>query len=206
MNDDGRLDFVVVHLEDGDAIQSIGRITALLNDGDGAFTGHPANSPEAPQTVAIADLNGDGRLDLAVAGEGLHVLLGSGGGSFGAPTEVLDAAARQAYVAVGDLNEDGRADLATSSLTEQSVTILLGRGDGTFAAPASIPGRRSTGSIASGSSFPVTSRQAVIRRCRRFSSGSRPATSLRSRQDRGVSRVPRRVERAERSRKEGLAD
>ena len=93
----------------------------------------------SPQSVAVADFNGDGRPDVAVANNGNHtvgVLLNAGNGSFGplasyninnSPVEVISA----------DLNGDGKPDLMVVNNTSPgTVTVLLNAGNGTFAAPS----------------------------------------------------------------------
>src|SRR5437870_2988509 len=92
----------------------------------------------SPRFVALGDLNGDGRLDLAVANvssDSVSVLLGNGDGSFAAKVDYATAAGPYS-VALGDLNGDGRLDLAVANVSSGSVIVLLGNGDGSFAAPA----------------------------------------------------------------------
>jgi hypothetical protein len=92
----------------------------------------------APQSVAVGDFNGDGKLDMAVADYdgGVSVLLGNGDGTF--QTAVSYAPGPNRYrVAVGDFNGDGHLDLAIVSWEIPSggtVSVLLGNGDGTFQA------------------------------------------------------------------------
>jgi hypothetical protein len=88
--------------------------------------------------VVVGDFNGDGRQDLAVTnfdGGNVSILLGNGSGGFaaaaGSPVAV-GSGARSA--AVGDFNGDGRQDLAVANTNSNSFSILLGNGDGTFAA------------------------------------------------------------------------
>jgi hypothetical protein len=85
-----------------------------------------------PEDIALADLNGDGNVDL-VSGSYLgrvSVLLGNGDGTFVAgPT--LTTGTSVARVVVADFNGDGRPDLAISQ-TNNSVAIYLGGGDGSF--------------------------------------------------------------------------
>ena len=142
-NQDGKLDLAVANFTDG-------TVTVLLGDGTGNFTA-TAKSPEtgwSPEAIVTADFNGDGIPDLAVAnscgndsrcrGNGtVTVLLGDGTGNFTA-TAVSPAAgtAPNALVAA-DLNGDGKADLAVANFKGETVTVLLGNGDGTFATQSS---------------------------------------------------------------------
>src|SRR5436309_2328847 len=89
-----------------------------------------------PESVAIGDLNGDARPDLATANNGastVSVLLGNGDGSFGVKTD-LNTGGGPHSVAIGDLNGDGKADLAVANYYSNTVSVLLGNGDGSFGA------------------------------------------------------------------------
>jgi len=96
----------------------------------------------APRSVEVADLDGDGRPDLAIANErsqDVTVLLGDGRGGFtpakGSP---FPAGPEPNDLAFGDLNRDGKPDLAIANHTAKHLTVLLGDGRGGFApAPGS---------------------------------------------------------------------
>jgi hypothetical protein len=84
----------------------------------------------------VADVNGDGRVDLLVAcanANVVSVLLGNGAGGFGPKTDFATCALPEG-LAVCDLNGDGRLDLVVSGASSTLVSVLLGQGDGTFAA------------------------------------------------------------------------
>jgi hypothetical protein len=112
-----------------------GRISVLLGNGDGTFQTARVvvenTGADKPQALAVADLNGDGKLDLAFTTSGsgttsVEVALGNGDGTFGA--SVAYAVADSAQIAIGDVNGDGKPDIVTSG-----ITVLLGDGKGGFA-------------------------------------------------------------------------
>jgi hypothetical protein len=77
-------------------------------------------------------LNGDGKLDLAVANNGTTVLLGNGDGTF-QPGQTY-AGGGCCQVLVADLDLDGSPDLLNVAGTGSAVSVYLGKGDGTFQA------------------------------------------------------------------------
>jgi hypothetical protein len=90
-----------------------------------------AQGPQ-PQSIGVADFNGDGNSDLVVIYAWLNpvcvVLLGNGDGTFQQPL-AFNAGAYARAVVTGDFNGDGIVDLA---IVGDGVGIWLGRGDGTF--------------------------------------------------------------------------
>lgn len=90
-----------------------------------------------PGTVAVADFNGDGKLDIVVANEqsaNATVLLGDGNGGFtAAPGSPFSAGVDPNDLAVGDFNGDGHLDLAFANHETQHLSVLLGNGRGGFA-------------------------------------------------------------------------
>ena len=157
LNNDGRLDLVGTH-----GIQ--------LGNGDGTFEGHagfvlPAQfppgytgiepRPQYPSSVAAADINNDGNVDLAVTSTAsydvfayydeygnpvfspvshgyLNVLLGNGDGTFTTLWTAQHGGSECFSAAIGDLNNDARLDLVTGNGYGAGVGVLLGNGDGTF--------------------------------------------------------------------------
>jgi VCBS repeat protein len=141
-NGDSNLDLAVVNYGFGANTVSI-----LLGNGDGTFGAATSfGAGVQPTSVTIADLNGDSRLDLAVANYvgpdsvqeaplgGVAVLLGTGDGAFGAPTRFDTGGVGSFSVGVADFNGDGKVDLATANSGVNTVSVLLGNGDGSFGA------------------------------------------------------------------------
>jgi FG-GAP-like repeat len=132
-NSDDKADLVVVN-------QASNTMSVLLGKGDGTFqpkTDYATGT--GPTGVAVGDFNGDGKLDIAVANKGANsvsILLGNGDGTFG-PKNDIALALTPVALTVGDFNGDGKADLAvaTYNATQDSETMLLGNGNGTFQLP-----------------------------------------------------------------------
>ena len=80
----------------------------------------------------LADLNGDGKLDIVTAGRTTTFRLGHGDGTFGDENIIPNADTETNGVAAGDFNGDGKIDLAVTYWFPNKVGILLGNGDGTF--------------------------------------------------------------------------
>jgi hypothetical protein len=92
------------------------------------------SSGRSPHSVAIGDLDGDGKPDLVIANadaDTVSVLLNRGDGSFQAKRDYRTDSRPESAV-IGDLNGDGKPDLATAN--EGTVSVLLNRGDGSFQA------------------------------------------------------------------------
>jgi hypothetical protein len=135
LNHDGQLDLIVSGL--------FARVAVMLGNRDGTFS--PITYYDGGGTsMAVADVNGDGRLDVMVAQSGsVGVLLGNGDGTL--QPELLSPwpfYEPPVIMATGDFNRDGRQDLAAAQVScawlfceTESLSLLLGNGDGTFQEP-----------------------------------------------------------------------
>jgi hypothetical protein len=123
-----------------------------LNRGDGSFQGkRNYRTGHGPFAVAIGDLNGDGKGDLAVAnfgGNTVSVFVNKGDGSFQAKRDYA-AGEYASSVAIGDVNGDGKPDLVVGN-HGGTVSVLLNRGDGSFAARRAYRAGGETDSVAIG--------------------------------------------------------
>jgi hypothetical protein len=138
VNGDGKTDMVVANrgIGTGDAAGTVidADVAVLLNMGSGTFVAANYPAGASPIAVALGDLNGDGKPDIAVAsGASVSVLLNGASGTFGAPAS-YGAGTRPASIAIGDLNGDGRPDIAVSNPQIGGASVLLNVGNGTFAA------------------------------------------------------------------------
>jgi hypothetical protein len=93
---------------------------------------------ETPRSAAVADVNGDGHLDVVFAtwasdtqGE-VDVLLGHGDGTF-APKVAYQAGSGSGGVAIGDVNGDSKPDLVVANFYDNTVSVFLNKGSGVFA-------------------------------------------------------------------------
>ncbi len=132
-NRDGKLD--LASAQGGQIGQ--GRIVVSLGNGDGAFQ-LPLVFPAADDIAAIAaaDFNGDGALDLATANHTdstVSIFLGNGDGTFQPRVDYpVTPNGQPVAIAVGDFNRDGNVDLLVLNPPTHSISVLLGKGDGTF--------------------------------------------------------------------------
>jgi hypothetical protein len=124
-NGNGNLGFMYQPTGSGDNTVSV-----LLNTSAGgvlSFTGQAIYATgSGPSSIAVADINGDGKADLAVsngASGTVGVLLGVGDGTF-QPQVTYPVGNGPDYVALADFNGDGYPDLAVAS-GSQTVSVLL---------------------------------------------------------------------------------
>jgi len=149
-NADGNQDFVVTNFADN-------TFSLFLGNGQGAFTeasGSPFALPSAvagPIAMTAADFDSDGHLDLAIVNQttsDVSILLGNID-SHGNPTftqatgtqggSPMAVGKSPVAIATGDLNNDSHPDLVVVNQADNTVSVLLGNGDGTFTAATNSP-------------------------------------------------------------------
>jgi FG-GAP-like repeat/FG-GAP repeat len=173
LNGDGRVDLAIANqgsggmAGNGGAAAGIpgstrGSASVILSSGNRTFaTAVDYAVGASPRAIAVGDLDGDGKLDVAVANHGdgilgrpdvmvldhgdVSVLLNQGNGTLGTAVHYPAGRGLTAMVLV-DLNGDGKPDLALANQSSDSVvgypggvTVLLNKGDGTFATPVVYP-------------------------------------------------------------------
>jgi hypothetical protein len=143
--------FVQVADTNGDGIPDIiasqhktGYIEVLLGNGNGTFRTGPNSLTVATgaDSLAAADLNGDGKIDLALANySGIVVATGNGNGTFGSGVLYSIDDVQISFLVVGDFNNDGIPDIAAAG--SAGLWLLTGKGGGLFNSAvlvASLPG------------------------------------------------------------------
>src|SRR5262249_97265 len=130
-NGDGKLDLAVANFGNN-------TVSVLLGNGDGTFQAAQHFGVDLePASVAVGDFNGDGKLDLVTANFGDASISTVPAFPVNAYRSFLTAGPLGARlcphaVAFGYFNGDGIPDLAVANVFSNTVSVLLGNGDGTF--------------------------------------------------------------------------
>jgi hypothetical protein len=150
-NGDGRPDVATVNGTPSD-------VSVFLRRPAGGFAqepGSPFGVGSGPNTAAVGDFNGDGRVDLAVSSyvdSSVAILLGQAGGGFALEGgQLISVGGGLTAIATGDFNGDGRLDLAVSQRDANQVAFLLRNAQNTgFVSSSPSPTGFQPGSIAVG--------------------------------------------------------
>jgi uncharacterized protein YjdB len=129
-NGDGNIDVAYVPPSENSVVD------LLFGNGDGTFRAGPTTTTTLEQILGAADFDGNGTIDLFLAGYGGYnygVMLGNGDGTFRNVEPFSSVYAQSSAIAIGDFNGDGNLDLVTWNLV-----FYAGDGDGTFAPGAPI--------------------------------------------------------------------
>lgn len=135
LDQDGKLDLVTADA-DGESL------AVLFGNGDGTFVEPPSlfslEESAGPRAIQLADLDGNGSLDVAVANEvsnTVTVLLNGGDGVLARPRP-FSVGESPTALASGDVNNDGRIDLVVANELDSTVSVLINQGSGTFSVGA----------------------------------------------------------------------
>ena len=137
VNGDGKLDLVAMTPYNG--------VFVFLGNGDGTFQTPVPNTTVCTGAIgncgslAVGDLNGDGKPDLALqsddtTGGGISILLNTGNGTFGTATYypvAISGIFAGAGIAIGDVNGDKKPDVVVGSSSVTAI-VYLNQGSGTF--------------------------------------------------------------------------
>ena len=137
LNGDGRTDIVVGRDNFDPGVGWDSDVKLLFGVGNGTFTQGPSFATGlTPIDVAVGDLNGDGRLDIATANSNesfSSVLYGDGHGAFDTRID-YEVGYSGRNVKIADINGDGRKDLLVNVYTSDGyVSVMIQRPDGTLA-------------------------------------------------------------------------
>jgi uncharacterized protein (TIGR03437 family) len=111
-------------------------------------------NPSQTSGIAIGDLNGDGKADVVVLARNKNfpntvlIQLGNGDGTMTTVGAISQTGTGSVGVVIADFNNDGKPDLAISNANSNDISILFGKGDGTFQPAVSIPAGTSLARIA----------------------------------------------------------
>jgi hypothetical protein len=117
-------------------------LAIFLNDGNGSLQKPVLRSlSKTPTALTVADFDNDGHADIALANTDgtVSILLGKGAGQFRSFADIVVASGslKLKSIASGDFNKDGKTDLVVTEPGQKVVSVLLGKGNGAFSAPAS---------------------------------------------------------------------
>jgi hypothetical protein len=164
LNGDGKLDIATGFTHFESATKQPGFVSVYLEDSSNpgsfrkpsTYSAGPAPSDFDPSNIVIADLNGDGKLDLVssnsqrtsnTGGVSIYFQDPANPGQFLSATNYATGN-HPAGIAVGDLNGDGKPDIAIAGVNGVSILFQDPNNPGTFLAPTTVSVGSGTSSVA----------------------------------------------------------
>jgi len=142
LNHDGRQDVVTAN-------RLSNTVSVFLGNGDGTLAPKVDYATgDTPRDVTLADVNGDGNLDILTPNFGTNdvtIWFGTGTGTFSSHVTLPDGSLGPFSIVVTRLNGDSLADIVVSNCAPcfggpgSNLSVFLGTGGGSFAAPTIIP-------------------------------------------------------------------
>jgi hypothetical protein len=136
VNQDGKMDVVVASLCSNTSCVGDSSVSVILGRGNGSF--QPAevfdSGASGIVSIAVSDVNGDGKPDVMVAHAQVGVLLGNGDGTLQS-AKLVPTNSYPGFIMAADLNHDGKQDMIIGTSFgsgHEEVGVLLGNGDGSF--------------------------------------------------------------------------
>src|SRR5688500_7239995 len=110
------------------------------------------NSIDGPKGIAVADLNGDTKPDLALANTDGTVTLyfGAGDGGFGPPTHLQTGVEELRGIVCADLTGDGQVDVAVAAPYAGNVYLFANLGGENFGSAQALPTWRGARNLTAG--------------------------------------------------------
>ena len=133
LNGDGATDVVTAN-QDADTSSTV---SVLLNDGTGLFARADFDDAQRATSIAVADMDADGDLDLVTANFfTLEVLWNDGAGAFDSATSI-EVERQTRFATLADVDGDGLTDVLATNTRNDDVSLFRNEGERAFAASAS---------------------------------------------------------------------
>ncbi len=142
VNKDGRVDIII-----GNWWNQNNQL--ILNHGNGSYSEPidlPGGALAATRSMAVADVNGDGMVDLIIGNVGQNqVLMDQGNGNYSeAPIDLPGGTLVTYSIAAADINGDGMVDILIGNMAQSNIAqnnqLLINQGDGSFFGAVDLPG------------------------------------------------------------------
>jgi len=136
INDDGRPDVVIVNSSYGDAnATNINKIVVFLQNSDGTLAPAAAYNAHGGSSIAIGDINNDGKNEIVVGVDRANIEVFALDGSNGLISIATYTTINSTIIRIADLNNDGRLDVAGIGWGTDTMDVFLQNASGTLDGP-----------------------------------------------------------------------